>query len=241
MIACLNSAQPYVPVTLVRHPHGTIVGSRVGTSRIPLQALAMLHPLEREAAMMSGQVAAPEWVAGRIALKKALADVGIVTVIPPILSTSHGAPETPEGFVGSITHKGGVALALAARDRGQRVGIDLETMEQDRGRLATRVLRGEELQALEAVAPAVRSREIVARFSIKEAVYKALHGFLRRPVDFTELTVGVPLVADTAAEEFRDVSIRLHLSQNDGDYDVAATCMNCGDYVVSTAEVRPHR
>jgi 4'-phosphopantetheinyl transferase EntD len=51
------------------------------------------------------------------------------------------------------------------------------------------VLRPDELAAVEALPADRRWRDTVVRFSMKEAIYKALHPFLERYIGFGEVTV----------------------------------------------------
>jgi 4'-phosphopantetheinyl transferase EntD len=132
------------------------------------------------------------YVAGRTALHLALDSRA------PIASNDRGAPILPDGWVGSISHKGALAAALVAPagagvgagvDAGVGagvgagfVGVDLERAAAPRVDIASRVLTPREL----AVVPD-RGRAVTLRFSIKEAIYKAIDPFVRRYVGFLEV------------------------------------------------------
>ena len=99
-----------------------------------------------------------------------------------ILSDDRGAPILPPGWVGSISHKGVRAAALVAPAGGGHIGVDLEVAAPPRQDIARRVLTPREQAALPD-----RGRAVTLRFSIKEAIYKAIDPYVRRYVGFTEV------------------------------------------------------
>src|SRR5215468_6037405 len=76
-----------------------------------------LHPDEAAFVHASPAARRVSFIGGRVALRAALgalgADAGARSA--PILSTPRGAPVLPPGFVGSISHKRELAVAIAAR------------------------------------------------------------------------------------------------------------------------------
>lgn len=69
-------------------------------------------------------------------------------------------------------------------------GVDIELPGiQRRVDLRRRVLTPTECQSLGGVAGVSEEKEVLLRFSIKEAVYKAVHPFLRRPLRFKDVSV----------------------------------------------------
>ena len=96
----------------------------------------------------------------------------------------------PASSVRSAT-KTATAVALVARDepRDVRVGVDIETDAPRATDIARMVLTEDEELELAPLSPAERSREVLLRFSAKEAVYKALDPFVRRYVGFKEVSV----------------------------------------------------
>ncbi len=155
---------------------------------------AALHPEETAYAQTLAAARRPTWIGGRVALRVALASLGAELVLP-VLATERGAPRLPPGFVGSISHKPGLAVALAApADEARRtLGVDLELLRPLRTDIARRVLTAEELAALETALAgetgAARDREVLRRFAAKEAIYKALDPWVSRYVEFREATV----------------------------------------------------
>lgn len=151
-------------------------------------ALASLPPAEQHRAGELGLIRRGEYIAGRTALHLALAPVMAEGVA--ILSDDRGAPILPPGWVGSIAHKGshkgsheGVrAAALVAPAGHGHIGVDLEVAAPPRQDIARRILTPREQAQLPD-----RGRAVTLRFSIKEAIYKAIDPYVRRYVGFTEV------------------------------------------------------
>jgi enterobactin synthetase component D len=150
-------------------------------------AEAALRPEEAAHARGLAPARRATWVAGRLALRAALADLGVDAA--PILSTARGAPLLPRGVVGSVSHKSTLAVALAARDDGAALGIDLERERAPRGDIGQHVLTPDERRRLEGLDEAARVRELLAAFSAKEAIYKALDPWVGRYVLFSEAEI----------------------------------------------------
>jgi 4'-phosphopantetheinyl transferase N-terminal domain len=104
-----------------------------------------------------------------------------------ILKDAHGRPTLPLGYVGSISHKNRTAVALVARDKDQGeaatvptygIGIDIETIDPRRSRIATKVLTPSEIKQLGRI-PVGYKRSAV-RFDNAEAAvaHVALIGIL---------------------------------------------------------------
>jgi 4'-phosphopantetheinyl transferase EntD len=89
----------------------------------------------------------------------------------PLPKSSSGAPEWPNGVVGSLAHDNEVAVAAVTwRSRYAGIGIDVEPAEPlDRDLLA--------IVATPSERKAIQDDPLQARvlFAIKEAVYKAVH------------------------------------------------------------------
>lgn len=176
------------------------------------------------------------WIAGRLALAAALAEIGAPRV--PLLSTPRGAPAVPAGFVGSISHKRTLAVALAAPAAGACLGVDVEEAKPFRVDVSRRILTPAELAAVNALGPEARWRAVLARFSIKEAIYKALDPFVGRYVAFAEAEVDLdPEPAEAPAPT--TVRARLALAEGEGPFAVVAAWTELGGYFVSAARVRP--
>ncbi len=173
---------------LVELPFGTCVG--VALPEAPLFELpAALHAGEAAFARALPEATRAAWVGGRVALRAALAALG-VDAPEAILTTARGAPLLPADAVGSVSHKRTIAVALAARASSPRatVGVDVEELRPLRADIARRVLTPDERAALPAEGPA-RDAAVLLRFSAKEAIYKALDPWVQRFVAFEEATV----------------------------------------------------
>ena len=110
----------------------------------------------------------------------------------PILSTPRGAPALPSGYVGSVSHKRELAVAIVARAEPTprtTLGIDVEIPRPLRTDIATRVLTDDERAALAGLDPAARDAEVLFRFAAKEAIYKALDPWVQRMVSFQEVEI----------------------------------------------------
>ena len=172
-------------------PHGACVIVELDDADA---ALAHLAPAEQRRAAELAPVRRRDFIAGRTALRLALAaDPADPGRDAAILSDERGAPVLPPGWVGSLSHKGGLAAALVAPAGAGHVGIDLERAAPPRADIARRILTEREQAAL-----ADRGAGVTLRFAIKEAIYKALDPYVRRYVGFTEvelaLTGGAALV-----------------------------------------------
>ncbi len=215
--------------------HGRCVAVTLpeGDEAIAAMAAETLLSEEREAAAVLGPVRRRGWVGGRVAMREALARIGATA--PPILADARGAPRLPPGLAGSISHKEHVAVALVTRvtaggeGRVEKVGVDVE-VDAPRGRdIAARVLRPEELAALAGMGPEERAKEVLLRFSAKEAVYKALDPYVKRYVGFLE--IAVTLEKDGTGQ------VTPHLREGEGGLAFEVRWMRSGGLVVTTARV----
>ena len=127
-------------------------------------------------------------MAGRAALRMALIKCGW-DGDASLLMGAQGRPSLPPGFTGSITHKDGLALAVAAPIAdGWTLGVDSEVVGgRDRSGIAKMILRPNELDRWEAAGR--QWPELLEFFSVKEAIYKALHPHLPRYIGFDEAEI----------------------------------------------------
>jgi enterobactin synthetase component D len=168
--------------------HGKCVGVRIPQGEaLDALAEAVLDAGERARAAEMPPVRRRTWVGGRAAMREALARLGSSAVSVP--SDDRGAPVLPAGVAGSITHKEGLAAALVAREAHARLGLDVELDVLRTQEIAARVLTPGEMTEIAHLEATERAREVLLRFSAKEAVYKALDPFVRRYVGFGEVAV----------------------------------------------------
>ena len=129
-----------------------------------------------------------KFLGGRIALRRALRFISADA--PPILKNEYGAPTLPSHLTGSISHKDDLAVGVAKFDTIGRIGVDLEhTYNKAASTLWRRVLTTNEQSRLGRIPETSREEEVLLRFSLKEAIYKAIHPYLCRSIDFTEIEI----------------------------------------------------
>ncbi len=113
-----------------------------------------------------------EFFLGRLAASRALQALGVSP--RPVLKAEGREPVWQDGVVGSITHKGDTAVAVAAREEvACGVGVDLESLHPAvRFRIHTKVCTGPEA---EWVAEEQEKKDLRLKmiFSAKEAGFKA--------------------------------------------------------------------
>ena len=216
-----------------RLEHGRCVGVRIPEGDAGLNALAeqALSPEERGFASKFVALRRRSWVGGRVAMRQALLLAGIDA--PAVLPDARGAPVLPEGVVGSVSHKDALAVALVARDTVARVGVDVELDADLRHDISSSVLTEAEVAELAPMTHAARVREVVLRFSAKEAIYKAVDPFVRRFVGFKEVSVR-PLSDGT-------VQVRSHLPSSEGPFVIEVRWLPWDGFVLTTARVEPVR
>ena len=230
------------PETLFRIdlPHGRCVGIRVpATGNVDLS----LSLLAEEQAYLEtvGLARKATFLAGRVALREALRDLGVD--VPAILPDKRGAPDLQGLATGSISHKQTLAVGLAAHSvGGLSVGVDIEpvpTAEPTPGEpgwdrrpdISKRVMTPDELQRLMALPESQRRRAILLCFSIKEALYKAINPIIRRYVSFQEATV-IPTPDGS-------VELTLALAKGEGPFVAEARWSEIAGHFLTTARVRP--
>jgi 4'-phosphopantetheinyl transferase EntD len=132
-----------------------------------------------------------EFTTARACARAALARLGLPP--GPIVPGLGGAPQWPDGVVGSMTHCGGYRACAVALDRDVlTIGVDAEphdklpdgvlgtaTSQEERGRLT----------ALAAAVPGPYWDRIL--FSAKESVYKAWFPLTRRWLGFEDASVTI--------------------------------------------------
>ena len=149
-------------------------------------------PSSLERAVLKRRV---EFLAGRRCALEALRACGALVSDLPI--GPDRAPVWPEGFLGSITHAGTIAAAVALPAGGTRgVGIDIECVASGPAldALETTVAGASERGAMDALVHAMgRAEAFTVVFSAKESFYKATARAVGRVFDFSAVhVVGTP-------------------------------------------------
>jgi len=111
----------------------------------------------------------------------------------PITSDWRGAPNWPDGVVGTITHTSGFrAVALALSSNFEAIGIDAEPNLPLPARVHRLVMSSTEKESLEAAMaadPAVAWERVL--FSAKESIYKVWHVLVGTWLDFLDVQVDI--------------------------------------------------
>lgn len=150
-------------------------GLSLGLARAGEPQTCPAGPGERELAAAMPPPRRRDFLAGRLAARRALAGPG--HPVPEILRDGR-RPRFPAGRVGSISHSGGLAVALAASlTRFHAVGCDLELRELPL-ESAHIVLGPDERTWTDGTSAPTAARRLLAVFSAKEAAYKAFAALL---------------------------------------------------------------
>jgi enterobactin synthetase component D len=219
------------PVFDLHLEHGRCTGVRIPADAGEVMRLAeeVLVTDERAFAATLAPLRQRSWVAGRVALRLAVERAGLACP-SPVLADDRGAPRMPAGLRASVSHKESVAVALVALAQGQaRIGVDVEIDTARKHDITRRVLTVEEQVEIAALGPREHEREVLLRFSAKEAIYKALDPFVRRYVGFDEVAV-TPLPGGSAR-------VAATLRHGEGPFAFAVTWRIDDDRVLTTARV----
>lgn len=205
---------PYQPLYHHATPHGVLTAVSLPNPPEPVPAgvLERLAPEEAEAAVALRGFRQVQYVGGRIALRHAASQLGMQ--LPATLSDKRGAPRLPPRLVGSVSHKHSIAVGMVARANGLTLGVDIEDYDPPRMSIAPRILRPEELAAVQALPEENQWLALLLRFSIKESIYKAIDPYVHRYVGFHEASVAPDL--EGGAE------VSLHLANGESGFEVDA-------------------
>jgi 4'-phosphopantetheinyl transferase EntD len=133
-----------------------------------------------------------EFTTGRRLAREALARLGCVaTSLPP---DSDRVPRWPEGFVGTISHAGGLCVALVGRARDLvGIGIDIEETARLQPGLTPLICRPDEIDLDETGGTVDQT---LLRFVAKEAFFKAYFPTTRAFLGFQDVRVAVNPASD---------------------------------------------
>lgn len=185
----MSDAFPIAWVRKVRFGALAAVSLPAGTSTVSEEVLTRLAPGERAAALAESARRQIELVGGRLAARAAASSLGIEW--PALLSGSEREPLTPVSWSVSISHKNDLALALVGPSNEGTLGIDLEGDARERIAIAERVCRPEELDEVNALPENTRWKNVLVRFAVKEAVYKAVYPHVRHFFGFQAAHIDV--------------------------------------------------
>ncbi len=129
-----------------------------------------------------------EFAAGRACARKALEFFGIYD--QPLPVGPDRAPVWPAGIVGSITHcEEFVAAAVARSGPIRGIGVDVERSRALDPEVAKLICSPQEREWSRAVAPPDSTDWPKVIFSAKEAAYKCLASWCKRPLRFQDLEI----------------------------------------------------
>ncbi len=161
---------------------------------------AVLFPAEEALLAQAVEKRRLEFTTVRHCARVALGRLGVPAA--PILPGEHGAPQWPEGIVGSMTHCAGYRAAVVARSADVvTVGVDAEPHEALPPEVLDTVTVPEErgqLARLAATRPGVHWDRLL--FSAKEAVYKSWYPLTRSWLDFDEASIAFESGAASESE-----------------------------------------
>ena len=149
----------------------------------------LLHPDEFLVIANAVAKRRKEFVAGRVAARRALKRLGYAYM--PIPVGSQREPIWPEGIIGSITHEGDYAISAVAQKKDiSFLGIDLASRDALGDELISIICREDEIKDIQR-----QKRHFDGDspfklvFSIKESVYKCLFPVVRTVFDFHDVSV----------------------------------------------------
>lgn len=156
----------------------------------PAAPAGLLWPAEAVAMGRARPTRLAEFTAGRVAARAAMVTLGLSPAAVPM--GADRAPQWPAGIVGSISHGGGVCIALVARhDAVQALGLDIEPDDPLPADIIDEVLSPAERAAIIALSATAQGKQARLVFSAKEAVYKAIYPRCRTVLGFDAMAVAV--------------------------------------------------
>jgi 4'-phosphopantetheinyl transferase EntD len=224
---------PYSVAFTTALPHGIVVGIHLPDTKepVPDEVIARLYKQEIPTAQGFSGYKQVSWVGGRLAASLATKGFGFPRL--PVLSGPSGEPIYNGGLCVTISHKRTMAVAMVARSHHGSIGIDLEIPQKPRMGIAERVLTPTELAEVRALPKDRQWTATLMRFSLKEALYKALFPRVRRFVDFSEAEI-TPNVNGSS-------NYTLTLKNNEGPFIAEGRIHWFGENLLATAHVRKPR
>lgn len=149
---------------------------------------ALLFPAEARCLGRAVPKRIQEFAAGRLCARRSLAEFGIADF--PIIAASDRQPIWPAALVGSITHSGGFAAAVAApKTRIAAIGIDSEVVQAVGSEIWPSICAPAELRWVRSLPVDGQGAAVAFLFSAKEAFYKCQYPLTGEWLDFHDLWV----------------------------------------------------
>src|SRR5581483_4464541 len=157
---------------------------------IEIWPLPSLPAAEAAAVETAAEMRKKSFAAGRTAAREALEQVGFTQAVIP--AGADRVPVWPEGATGSISHAGGLAVAVAGRRSDlAAIGVDLEETGAVGRELWDQLMVASEKRLLASLPDGEQERFATVIFSIKETFYKYQYPLVQRWFNFQDLTVEI--------------------------------------------------
>ena len=149
---------------------------------------SLLFPGETPQLGRGGPQRLPEFAAGRLCARRALAEFGFTGF--PLRMNSDWRPHWPAGLSGSISHTAGICGAVVARqDQFRAIGLDMEITGQVTPEIWPTICTPEELAWLHGLPQREQTRGAALIFSAKEAFYKCQYSVTEEWLEFDDVSV----------------------------------------------------
>ncbi|WP_033482414.1 4'-phosphopantetheinyl transferase [Xanthomonas citri] len=189
----MRSAFDVIPLSSHSHALPDVIALQFDYSGFAVDAFAAFGiacPSSIERSVVKRQA---EYLAGRRVAREALCRAGIAEVDLPIGPSR--APLWPSGFVGSISHCEGLAVAIAVSSENMNirgVGIDIERIvgEAELAAIRHQAVTINEERSYRALTTSLGDAVAATiAFSAKESFYKAISARVNRIVEFEALEI----------------------------------------------------
>mmetsp|Transcript_25251 Transcript_25251/g.35607 ORF Transcript_25251/g.35607 Transcript_25251/m.35607 type:complete len:437 (+) Transcript_25251:320-1630(+) len=216
----------------------------------------LLHPKEIEYGLgLKNDRNRHTFFLGRLAMREALRIEHNIIANDPILKDEHKRPRIPKGYLGSISHKDTIGVALVAvndnedndstsslmlpsSEKTQQpklgIGIDIERTATGRPSVAKYILTKQEIDELGQIEGMTNDEETLLRFSLKESLYKAMHPLICQYVGFQEAEV-TPHANGTAT--FR-LNIKTGVHEQFGPITAHWRRLDCSEFFLTSVSVQ---
>jgi enterobactin synthetase component D len=193
MQALVDATRPEKPLVLkaLRQQLTKALGPQIGVACTDVDGDPQaLWPVEREAILRAIPRRQREFAAGRAAAREAMIQIGWPTEAIP--SAPDRSPVWPNGLIGSISHSGGVCIAIAARHNAiHAMGIDVEEYLEIDPTLWASICTPGELANIEAWPKSEQGLQVTRLFCAKEAYYKWQYPQTKQMLDFCDVEVAL--------------------------------------------------
>lgn len=177
-----------------------------------------------------------EFATGRVLARRLLRGMNLPP--GPIPVGTNRAPQWPRGVVGSIAHcRDRCAVAVARVDDMPGLGIDIERNVPIEPELWATILTPEEFAWIGRRPSADRGRLVTLLFSAKESVYKCVHPYLHRMLEFSDVSIQM----DPDRQEF-GASLGSAVQTDGVEADRIRGWADCsGSWLITVAVLSPNR